>query len=151
MSAFIVSTSTIEAIVTFALHNLDSIEPLPDTSTAAWIPIRAESADAIGQVLLDENFRSVNCRYRTDRTDEVPPRYRHRSRLAGNVGRVTEQSLRAIDIIKICHCLAYQSCECDDWEVSWAKRFLDRVIDAATRTLPDYDAAPWALYDDGPA
>lgn len=40
MSAFIVSTSTIEAIVTFAVRHLDSIEPLPGSSTAAWVPIR---------------------------------------------------------------------------------------------------------------
>ena len=145
MSAFIVSTSTIEAIVTFAMHNLDSIEPLPGTSTAVWIPIRAENPDAIGQTLLDENFRSVNHRYRTE---EVPPRYRHRNRLTGNVGGATKRTLHAVDIIKICHCLAYQSCEHDDWEASWSKSFLDRVIDAATRALPGYDAVPWGLYDD---
>ena len=144
MSAFIVSTLTIEAIVTFAMDNLDSMEPLPCTSTAGWIPIRGENPAAIGQALVDENFRSVNHRYRTE---EVPPRYRHRSRLVGNVGGATKRTLHAVDIIKLCHCLAYQSCEHDDWEASWAKRFLDRVIDAATRALPDYDAAPWGLYD----
>ena len=60
MSAFIVSNSTIEAIVSFAMRHLDSIEPLPGTSTATWIPIRAESPDALGQALRDENYRSVN-------------------------------------------------------------------------------------------
>ena len=145
MSAFIVSTSTIEAIVTFAMHNLDSIEPRPGTSTATWVPIRTECPDAIGQALLDENFRSVNNRYRTV---EVPPPYRHRNRLVGNVDGASMRALQAVDIVKICHCLAYQSCEHEDWEASWAKRFLDRVIDAATREMPGYDAAPWGLFED---
>ena len=144
MSAFIVSTSTIEAIVTFAVRHLDSIEPLPGTSATAWVAIRAENPDAIGQALLDENYRSVNCRYRTE---DAPLRYRHRSRLTGNVDGTTCRALTAVDIIKLCHCLAYQSCEHDDWEASWAKRFLDRVISAATRKLQGYDAAPWGLYD----
>ena len=145
MSAFIVSNSTIEAIVSFAMRPLDSIEPLPGTSTATWIPIRAESPDALGQALRDENYRSVNHRYRTA---EVRPRYRHRNRLVGTIDGVCSRALTAVDIVKLCHCLAYQSCEHEDWEASWSKRFLDRVIDAATRALPGYDAAPWGLYDD---
>ena len=145
MSAFIVSTPTIEAIVTFAAHHLVSCEPLPGTSTAAWMPIGVECLDAIGQALLDENFRSVNHRYRTA---EVPPRYRHRSRLVGTIDGASKRALHAIDIIKVCHCLAYQSCEHEAWELSWAKRFLDQVIDAATQVLPGYAAAPWGLYDD---
>ena len=145
MSATIVSTATIEAIVTFALRTLDSIDPLPGTSTATWVPIKALAPHAIGQALLDENYRSVNHRYAT----EAPvPRYRHRDRTSFRRDGSNSQLLMAMDIIKLCHCLSYQSCERDDWETSWAKRFLDRVIDAAIRLLPGYDDAPWGLYDD---
>jgi hypothetical protein len=82
MSAFIVSTSTIAAIVTFAIRNLDSIESLPGTSTAAWGPISALSPHAIGQALLDENHRSVNHRYHKD---DPAPRYRHLDRVFAKV------------------------------------------------------------------
>lgn len=148
MSAYIVSTATIEAIVTFALRHLDSIDPLPGTSTAAWVPIKALSPHVIGQALLDENHRSVNHRYGT----EAPvPRYRHLDRISFRPDGSNSQLLMAVDIIKLGHCLIYQSCEHDDWETSWAKRFLDRVIDAAVRLLPDYHDAPWGLYDDAAA
>ena len=142
MSATIVSTATIEAIVTFALRTLDSIDPLPGTSTATWVPIKALSPHAIGQALLDENHRSVNHRYATDAT---APCYRHLDRACFKPDGLNSRLLMATDIIKLAHCLAYQSCEHDDWETSWAKRFLDRVIDAAIRLLPDYGDAPWGL------
>lgn len=145
MSAFIVSTSTIEAIVTFAIRYLDSIEPLPGTSTAEWLPIKTVSPHEIGQALIEENYRSVNHRYASD---DPAPRYRHFDRVSAKVDGSYSRLLMAVDIIKLCHCLAYQSCEHDRWETSWAKRFLDRVIGAAVRMLPDYDDAPWGLCDD---
>jgi hypothetical protein len=145
MSAFIVSSSTIEAIVTFARRHLDSIEPLPGASTATLVPIDAVSTHAIGQALLDENHRSVNHRYATH---DLAPRYRHLDRVSCKVDGSYWRLLMAVDMIKLCHCLAYQSCEHDDWETSWVRRFLDRVIDAAVRLLPDYDDTPWGLYDD---
>ena len=115
MSAFIVSTSTIEAIVTFAIRHLDSIEPLPGTSTAAWVPIRALSPHAIGQALLDENHRSVNHRYATD---APAPRYCHLDRVSAKVDGSYSRLLMAVDIIRLCHCLDYRSCKHDNWEIS---------------------------------
>ena len=130
MSAFIVSTSVIEAIVTFAVRHLDSIEPLPGTSTAAWVPIKTMSPHEIGQALLDENRRSVNHRYASE---EQAPGYRHRDRVFAKVDRSYSRLLMAVDMIKLCHCLTYQSCEHDDWETSWAKR------SCVTGTAPNED------------
>ena len=49
----------------------------------------------------------------------------------------------AVQVIKACNCLDYQSCEHDGWEASEAKSFLDSLISAACHRLPGYDAAEW--------
>ena len=56
------------------------------------------------------------------------------------------RTLLALDVIKICRCFEYKSCEHPEWETSWSRTFLQQVVDAAINDLPGYDDAPWGLY-----
>ena len=94
------------------------------------------SAQDFAALLYSENVRSVNYRYseRTKRTGFVYDR--------SNITYVTP-----IQIIKLCHCLDYQSCEHPQWERSKAKRSLQAIIDAAAMRLPGYNdvACRWSI------
>ena len=143
MSAYLVTHATIAAIVTFAQRRVWScIPPLPRTSVGA-VNVRDIDPDTIGQALHDENIRSVNYRYRRTDPAEI---YRHRPTFAGAVSLEETRTLRALDVIKICRCVEYQSCEHPEWETSWSRTFLQQVVDAAINDLPGYDVAPWGLY-----
>ncbi len=143
MSAYIVDLSTIHAIVTFAVggrRRVGSCRSITDehvyVSSADYTP------DQIGQALLHENFLSVNYRYREDEETTV---YTFKPIYDGYVEVGKKRLLKPIDIIKLCHCLEYQSCEHPSWQQSFAKDFLDRVVSAALHELPGYDTAPWGL------
>lgn len=143
MSAFVVSHSTIAAIVTYAQRRLWSCVPPPPDAGRGAVNVRDIDPDKIGQALLTENIRSVNYRYR--RSDPVP-NYRHVPTYIGAVSTEVTRTLTALDIVKVAHCIEYQSCEHPAWEASWARDFLQRVVDTAVHELPGYDDAPWGLY-----
>ena len=107
------------------------------STCATLIPTRSAKR------LLAENIRSVNYRYRQN--DPVPT-YRHKPTYAGAVSPETTRLLTALDIIRLCQCLEYQSCEHPEWPTSWARTFLQSVVDTAVNDLPGYDDAPWGLY-----
>lgn len=83
-------------------------------------------------ILLAENVASFNYRY-NETVEE------------GMVYDAFATSLRAIDVIKACHCLEYQSCEHDGWATSTAKVIVAAIEGAASRALPGYDDAPWEI------
>lgn len=144
MSAYIVEKATIDAILTFALKGRQKFGTIKrinsDHRPGEYTVVGDYTPDQIGQALWDENVRSVNARYREQSEFEI---YKFRAvyKLPGKDGRY----LAPIDIIKICQCLEYQSCEHDGWQDSFAKDFLDRVVDACIRALPGYEDAPWGL------
>ena len=46
-----------------------------------------------------------------------------------------------LDIIRMAHCLDYQSCEVEDWEDTNAWKLIMRIIARAAGKLPGYDTA----------
>ena len=132
MSAFIVSKKHIDALVTFAIA----------TEYGQHIRVQGEEGydvelgnhltpDEIGQILWDENFRSVNHRY--DSSDKAE-RYTFRSLIH-----------KPAQIIKACHCYDYQACETDDYEFTLAHRIIEAIIESAAHKVEGYEAAAWAL------
>lgn len=117
MSAFICTDKHISAIVSWASRN---------NVAACASGKEQEAADC----LLAENIRSVNYRYQ-ETTLIVPCEY------------TPDASRAPVEIIKLCHSLAYQSCEHREWETSEAKKIVDTIAAAATRALPGYAAAGW--------
>lgn len=149
MSAHIVEISTIHAIVTFAVGGKRRVTSCRSITTeGAYVHATDCTPDQIGQALLHQNYLSVNYRYIEDRETPV---YTYKPVYDGFVEPGKKRLLRAIDIIKLCHCLEYQSCEHPGWPKSFAKDFLDRVVGAALHELPGYENAPWGLYAAGGA
>jgi len=89
-------------------------------------------------LLMAQNVRSVAHRYPDDVEDrfEAPFTLADFRNLPG---------LNPIEVVKACHCLAYQSCETDDWNETPAKALLDRIESCAVHSLPGYDEARWEL------
>lgn len=140
MSAFIVSDSHIDAIVTFARHARISMRRMDDDGVpGAWVAVGDVDPSKIGQALLNANYLSVNYRYREK---ETPPKYRFHDFMG---------PLTALGVIKACNCFDYQACEVDTYEDSWAADFVDRVRKAAIYRLPGYDEATGWEYRENPA
>lgn len=130
MSAFIVSDTHINTIVTWAVQ-----QHLPLFIKDKWVYAHeGENAQMFAAMLYAANVRSVN------------HRYSERTRTTGFVFQPWPvDHLTPIAIIKLCHCLDYQSCEVKQWARSDAKRFLDAVIDNAIRHMPGYNEARWSI------
>lgn len=136
MSAYIVENEHINAIVTYALDKqLSFWNPRAKTRTT----VTRHNAEEIGRILMDENVRSVGYRYDGEIDDD------EKNAGASYSFKRFPTMLTAVEIIKACHCLSYQSCETDDWESTLARRILDAVEGHATHELPGYDAAPWGI------
>jgi hypothetical protein len=93
---------------------------------------------AAGQMLWDENFRSVNYRYTEEKS---APAYSFKRNL---------QPIDPIVVLKQISCYEYQSCEHSDWESSEAKAFCSALQGKMISWLPGYDDAPWGVHDDKP-
>jgi hypothetical protein len=137
MSAFIVSDYHINALVTWAAnrHAFNAV-------TYYWAgrsrDVRSDP-QRIANVLYAENVRSVNARY-----DDAEPAHGFNYVGTGRTG-LSAYRLSPVQIIKACHCLAYQSCETSDWEDTEAFAILRGIEDAAVRSLAGYDEADWCL------
>ena len=92
-----------------------------------------ENLSDVGQLLVDQNYRSVNYRYGTT---QKPYMY---------VASSQVRLLRPVEIIKAVHCLRYQSCETPGWKRTKAYKILDDIEALAIEELPGYEKAPWGL------
>ena len=144
MSAFVVSKSHIDALVTLAVKGpgtggnwltLHWYERRDDHGQEALIHNRADydTADELGRMLWAENARSVAYRYgaRTVVGDYVWP--------------MGAPRLSAVEGLKAIDCYEYQACEHDEWKDSAAKQFCDALRRALITYLPGYDDAAWAI------
>jgi hypothetical protein len=104
-----------------------------DEATSERVNVTRFNATNTGQILWDENARSVNYRYKEN---DPAPRYSFTFRLSFTP---------PVQIIKAAHCLDYQSCETDDWETTLAYKILQTIISAACHNLPGYDDAYWGI------
>jgi len=125
MSAFVCSKNHIAAVAAFG------------SSKHAFLGGGYASFDSIYKTLADANVRSVCHRYgeSADEYDSLlpPPDSRRAPKCS------------AIEIVKLCDCLDYQSSETDDWRESEACKLLGRIRNAAINALPGYDEAKWAI------
>jgi len=124
MSAFIVSDATIDALVTYAVGG------------GSWRAIDCDPQEA-GQILVNENYRSCNHRYRGEHGEPHVYSWKPYAR-----------PLSAVEVIKLCNHYDYQACETDDYEQTQAAAIIRRIRDKAIYSLPGYDEAPWGLADD---
>lgn len=132
MSAFVVSHNHINALVAFAIRQEYGGRPSYYFKGERCF---YEPESWIGQVLLDENIRSVNHRYE----EQTPPEpYKF-------YWPVFKAVISPLQAIKACACLDYQSCETPDWQDTRAYAILQDIRERAIRELPGYDEAHWEI------
>jgi hypothetical protein len=159
MSAFIVSTDHIDALLTGAKILCRPYAPFrwylkgceQTHDLASFVDPNDPDCDpisAVGRMLIAENVASVSYRYGEKDLAELPgPNdqtglhgdYRFRE-FAGYPDPIV--------ILKAVACYRYQSCETPDWEESEAFAFCDALEKTAISRLPGYDDAPgWSICD----
>lgn len=145
MSAFTVSPEHIDALLTAAVAwsercRIEWVKPNSprddfDGLSHVGLPWRQFNfchADQIGQMLVDENYRSVNHRYREQ--DEA---YHYEFRmLSGKPDpKIVLQAIR---------CFQYQACECPDFEQTEAFAFTEMLKNHALSELLR-DVPGWSI------
>ena len=109
-----------------------------------------ENANEVGQMLLDENVRSVCYRYPDDSMANLPGRNDAEWLLPFKPYHAPNQPT-PIDILRMTGSYKYQSCEHPEWEESEAFAFCDALRSRAIHLLPGYDDAirDWTPKNDG--
>ena len=102
-----------------------------------------EEKNILGQILWDENFKSVNHRYSEK---SISPKYEF-------TNPVRPYSL--YEIYKTCRCYNYQSCETKEYDDSEAKAIIDKIYLYIENSLgmdlekiqkqEEYRAAGWGI------
>lgn len=131
MSAFMCSNLHLSILAVYAVrHDLDRcLEDLPDR----------KRQERLFRLLARENLASLDARY---------PRSSHEAEsenaeLVGPLQRNAEVS--PIQLIKLCHCYAYQACEHRAWQESEARKVVDDIVGHAVMHLPGYEEAKWGI------
>jgi hypothetical protein len=95
------------------------------------------NAAEVGQMLSDENVRSVEHRYAGGVSADEIVRYTE---------HVVPTGLPEPDpaqVIAACNCFAYQACETEDWETSEAYSYIEALKGMAISRLPGVASARW--------
>lgn len=142
MSAFVVNDDHIRALVAAGLQ----FKSYPDDKMRFWAGeypgedkvtlLTRDSADQIANMLLAENYRSVNHRYEED---DAPPT------LTTVWTAYLARPLDPVVILKAIDCYEYQACEHDEWNSSLAYAFCEALRRRIIGCLPGYEAAPWGV------
>ncbi len=117
MSCFVVSQKHISAIMTF------------------WQMVTHDSNMKVtteGQMLLNENTRAYNVRYRESGEAET---YKF----------IPDHSITPLQVIKLINCLQYNSHEDDLYTKSEAYRLSNEIMSSAARRLKGYDECKYAI------
>jgi len=152
MSAFVVEKSHINAMLHSAFQ-----AGLKYRGNFSWYfekehkELTTDNADEIGQMLLDENIKSVGHRYEDSEITDLPGRA-DADYILPFVYKPFTRSPKPVEALKITGCYEYQSCEHPEWEASEAKAFCDALQHRLIDMLPGYEEAPWdwtdPLYDE---
>lgn len=101
------------------------------------------NAEHVGQVMWNENIRSVLYRYPGDTKATAPGPIEETYQFSLNDSRPI--TVDPVQTLKACACYAYQSCEHPEWEQSEAYAILRAIERAAINELPGYEKAEWEI------
>lgn len=149
MSAYIVHSEHIRVLVWAGLNYSRPGSPMtwhvPDPENAVspetvhtsfgthYRQLTHETAEAVGQILLDENVRSVNHRYNEDEGYV----YEHAA--------PEDRRWTPAEILKAIDCYEYQACETREWTASEAYSIITGLRSTLIHTMPGYDDGPWEI------
>lgn len=137
MSAFILSKKSFDALVYAAFYGFyDKYNPIND-SLHIYSDNKAYTftAGTFGQVLVDQNFASVNFRYQESGKPFLYEYALHKE----------FSNMKPVEILKLCDCYDYQSCETDSYDRTLAANLIHFIRKKVIAALPGYEDAPWGL------
>lgn len=146
MSAFVVNDKTISAILQAAFNagypKREAVNPWQyqdDPEAYHYVMNALKTAQQQANLLMAENVRSYNHCYKHREDVSQEP-------FAGNVViDLNATPVSVLQALKLIDCLAYQSCECDDWEETEAYKLLNKLRAKLIPALPGYDNEKWGL------
>ena len=139
MSAYIVTKAHINAMLNTWIHSRYGARW---HHNGKWHELTTENANEVGQMLLDENIKSMLYRYEDSQVTDLPGRA-DAEYLIPFQHYWTHKTPTPLEAIKITHCYSYQACEHPSWGASEAKAYCDALEGAKISELPGYDDAPW--------
>jgi len=128
MSAFVVSDKHINTLLTWANHCIRSIE----WEGKNWYFDDSDDLQKLAEIMLTENYRSVNYRYSEQETPH-------------QIEFHFEPDATPMQIIKACNCYDYQCCETDNWKETFAYKINEWIKESAIQRLPEYEQAQWEI------
>lgn len=144
MSAYVIGRNHIEYLVNAAMPPaLDCLGSAGYYHGTERHVIRDEST-RIGQMLWDENIKSVLHRYTRE---AMPGPINEDSQYTHKPNTFWQMPVEPVQVIKACHCYRYQACEHPEYYESEAEAFISWLIDKACMALPGYDDAKWGAPD----
>ena len=143
MSAFLCEDNLFKELACYYAnkkHQYDSITVKDETLI--------ESAEYFANLLLITNVASLNCRYEDGASMFG---YVEGEKLSISLDYFKEHLVRdlsAVQRLKLCDCLEYQSCEHDDYRDGAGYRLLNDIRGLLINDLAGYDAASWGMPED---
>lgn len=128
MSVSIVSNEHINAILHYLHYNNVQIY-----RNGKWLNSNDYRREEIGALLLNANIASYNARYSNNLDSVQSFNYQPDDWVCG------------IQLVKLCHCLAYQCAEMPNWRGSIEKQILDAIIYHAISNTAEYIKAEWSI------
>jgi len=148
MSAYVVCDSHISAILqaVFNATQRHSCGGFPnpwkvqgDEKAYHYCAFALEEYQSQANVLMLENLRSVNWRYRNSPHIEQQP-------MVGEVQlNLNAEPVTVLQALKLIDCLDYQSSESEDWDSTEAFKLLCKYRKILTPCLPGYDQCKWGM------
>ena len=135
MSAYIVDRGTIAYLVEAGRHFDTASSPM------RWGQLNPVE---VGQMLWDENIRSIEYRYPDTRASKDYPGAPCGDSLRYSEHRVPPGATFTVpQVIMTAKCFAYQSCETDDWERSEAYSYIEELKRLAVESLAGDEDTQW--------
>lgn len=141
MSAFVVENNHINAILNY-LHEHSKKNTCKYVSN--YNLTDHEDLTKIGQILLDENIRSVAFRYKA-KTELIFADFATSQQQKFDFVLNQKQKFTSIQILKALHCLEYQSCESPCFKSTQAYELIHEIEYITICNLQGYAEAEWTL------
>lgn len=94
--------------------------------------------DVLGQILVNQNFKSVNFRYK-DKSPSFKFKY-----------ELSHDQFTNVQLLKACDCYDYQSCETPNYEQSLVAKIIDKIRSQLICSLNGYADSEWTIEEDLP-
>lgn len=135
MSAYIMNDNEIDTIVSYFLGSITGEGAWVRLGEGEWDYLTKGNADKVAAILMAENVRSVNAKYRENVTNPYVFKFDPTAsrRPIGNI-------IGALD------CYEYQACETDDWHTSLAHEIVGGLRKHLLKVIAESDGTyTWGI------